>query len=83
MADVDYGPFTSEGLPCVATRQVTESGKGLGDPEAMFPSPMYIHAETGESGVVVGLDPACGVTVRFNRTGTATLVGLDEVALAS
>lgn len=69
----------SDGDPCIAMKQITESG-GAGDPDATFPQPGYIHAEKGDEGVVDGVDPACGVTVRFHRTGTATLVSMEEVS---
>jgi hypothetical protein len=58
--------------------------------------PGYVHAEPGELGTVVGTDypedvedPETGEvtkrdtvpTVRFDRTGTATIVGCDEIEL--
>ncbi len=61
-----------------ATDTVTESG-GAGLPAAQFPAPAYIHANPGEAGEVVGVDDGVP-TVRFFRTGTATIVGADEVA---
>jgi hypothetical protein len=61
---------------------ITEGGDAIGDtvgdPNAIFPSPYYIHALIGEHGVVEMVD--CDVaTVRFDRTGTATIVSDEEV----
>ena len=81
-----------EGDRVVATRIVTEGGctcyfKGtecdcVFDRSAEFPDYDYIHAEEGEEGVIENIDDCNGdllPTVRFDRTGTATLVGWDEI----
>lgn len=60
------------GTQVKAKRQITESGLLPGDVNATFPDPSYIHAEVGESGTVVHADTS-GHTVRWDRTGTATL----------
>lgn len=72
-------PF-EPGLRVRALRQITEDGTVPGDPTAEFPKGRYIHAEEGDVGTVEGVDDNTP-TVRFDRTGTATIVGEDEVAL--
>lgn len=67
------------GLKVVALRQITEDGNVPGDPEVEFPMGRYIHANEGDRGEVEGIDDGTP-TVRFERTGTATIVGKDEVA---
>ncbi len=72
-----------------ATRQITEGGGTLpGDPTVKmctedagptFPS-NYIHAEKGELGVVIYISAVQNIpTVRFERTGTATVVDRAEI----
>ena len=66
-----------------ATRQVTEDGKGLGDPKAVwadhrFPD-NFIHAEKGEFGTVVCDDG--NPTVFFDGKGTGTSVISHEVEI--
>lgn len=57
-----------------ATGVVTEGGLHCeGREDAVFPSPNYIHALEGEEGEVVHVGNF-GPTVRFDRTGTATMV---------
>jgi hypothetical protein len=68
------------GLKVRALRQITEDGTVPGDPTAEFPRGRYIHAEEGDVGTVEGVDDNTP-TVRFERTGTATIVGEDEVTL--
>ena len=66
----------------VATKEITESGEGPGSNTAVFPEHNYIHAIKGDVGEVVDLDNRQGrwlATIRFDRTGTATLVFPDEV----
>jgi hypothetical protein len=70
-------PF-EKGQRLMATAQVTENGRLPGDPNAQFPQGAYIHAEPGDVGVVEGVDDGIP-TVRFDRTGTATIVGEEEV----
>lgn len=55
---------------------VTESGDGRGSLGAKFPDPDYVHAKPGELGTIVCVDPEPDgtPTVRWDRTGTATIV---------
>jgi hypothetical protein len=70
----------TEGELVVALIPITENGEPHNaDPNAEFPGAHYIHALPGDVGEVVCIDPPCGVTVRFARTGTATLVAVREV----
>jgi len=67
-----------------ATKVITEGG-GDTDPDPKLgpiEGPGYIHALEDDIGVVVGNDATLGnvPTVRFYRTGTATIVGEDEIA---
>jgi hypothetical protein len=67
-----------------ATHQITEAGgEVVGDPDAVFPAPNYIHAEDGELGTVEHCEagPNGEPTVRFDRTGTATIVAHREIAI--
>ena len=72
---------------CVrALKTITEGGDNSPpDLSADYPEPGYIHALKGEIGYVVSVDPIYNEkhkfipTVRFKRTGTATIVGEDEV----
>lgn len=60
------------GARVYALWQITESGE-TGRLEARFPEGAYIHANAGEAGTVEHVeDDTC--TVRFDRTGTATVV---------
>tara|TARA_R100000152_G_C6646971_1_gene89732 strand:- start:234 stop:473 length:240 start_codon:yes stop_codon:yes gene_type:complete len=73
-----------EGKKVVARVQITEGGGPSNDPSAAFPDYDYIHAEKGELGTVENIDDCNGEmlpTVRFDRTGTATLVNWDEVKI--
>ena len=67
------------GQKVVATAVVTEDGESEGSAEAEFPDGNYIHAVGGDLGEVLHLNADGLPTVRFDRTGTATLVGLDEI----
>lgn len=69
-----------EGQRVRATRTVTESG-GQGREKSKFPKPSYIHARKGELGTIVGVDAGLddAITVAFDRTGTATIVGDTEI----
>lgn len=74
------GEVSLVGSRVKATRQITEAGGDVaGDPAAEFPAPNYIHAEKGEPGVVEHVDGDGEPTVRFDRTGTATVVAAREV----
>lgn len=64
-----------------ATRKVTESGDPNGHWSARFPDPMYIHACKGDFGTVEHVNDEGTPDVRFDRTGTSTIVGDDEVEL--
>jgi hypothetical protein len=70
-----------EGQRVRAKHEITESGKVPGDPKAKFPASLYIHAAAGDVGVVEGVDGGEVATVRFERTGTATIVGDEEVSV--
>lgn len=62
-----------------ALKEVTEGGEGHdGDPAAKFPEANYIHAREGELGEIEGIDDDYP-TVRFEPSGTATLVGSGEI----
>lgn len=60
------------GTRVVATKQITEGGNA-GDPNAVFPDAAYIHAEKDEPGTVEHVDGDGEPTIRFDRTGTATI----------
>ena len=64
----------------VARRTITESGLFATKRGHSFPHPLYIHALKGHIGKVIGIDDG-QPTVRFNKTGTATVVSLKEVRL--
>lgn len=66
------------GQRVVATTQIVE-GIAPGNPKAVFPAYDYIHAEKHDEGVVEHVDGDGTPTVRFARTGTATIVGHHEV----
>jgi hypothetical protein len=67
-----------------ALKVITEGGEDTKPDPGLKPieGPGYIHAWENDLGVVVGVDSGIGniPTVRFYRTGTATIVGDDEVA---
>ena len=70
----------------VAKEVITEGGSNTPDPKARYPDYDYIHAEKGDVGIVEYIDDSTidhfGValpTVRFEKTGTATIVHLDEI----
>ena len=65
------------GTQVKAKQQITESGLRPGDATDTFPDPSYIHAEIGETGTVVHTDNV-GNTVRWDRTGTATICWPEE-----
>jgi len=70
----------AEGTRVRAVSQITEGGETPGDRAAEFPARGYIHAEPGEVGVIEHVEEATNApTVRFERTGTATVVGPQEV----
>jgi len=61
-----------------ANKIITEGGGDV-DLNATFPMKSYVHALPGDVGEVIHLQEEGLPTVRFERTGTATIVGLDEV----
>lgn len=63
-----------------ALEQIVEDGSTRGNPDAKFPEHEYIHAEEDELGVIVGVDDGMAM-VRFDRTGTATVVADTEIEL--
>lgn len=67
-----------EGTRVKALKNITESGKTPGCKDAIFLEEDYIHALKGEMGTVEGVDDNTP-TVRFDKTGTATIVGPDEI----
>jgi hypothetical protein len=67
------------GQNVIAVKVITEDGASEGSQEAEFPDGNYIHAVGGDRGEVLHLNDDNFPTVRFARTGTATLVGLDEI----
>lgn len=77
---IDVAPTYEKGDKVVARHEVTERGIGtIGDPDAAFPDAAYIHAVEGDRGTVVHVNVDGYPTVRFERTGTATIVHPDEV----
>lgn len=77
---IDAAPTYEVDDLVVARHEVTERGIGtVGDPDAEFPDPAYIHAVEGDRGTVVHINCDGYPTVRFERTGTATIVHPDEV----
>jgi hypothetical protein len=62
-----------------AACRIVEDGTKQGKKGLPFPNPEYIHAEEGDEGVVEYVSGAGIPTVRFNRTGTATVVAPEEV----
>lgn len=78
--DFEDEPVVKVGDRVVAEGRITEGGAGHpGKESAKFPDPHYIHAEEGDIGVVSGVNDDGLPTVRFERTGTATIVGWGEV----
>lgn len=63
-----------------AITTITESGILPGDPEAKMPAANYIHALPGDTGKVVHVDEEGYPTVKFDKTGTATVVSAGELA---
>lgn len=68
---------TESGDPSVADRRWTSDNPG---PDGRI-HPGFVHAEIGQYGRVEHVDETIGnvPTVRFFLTGTATIVGKDEV----
>ena len=86
MNDSTTAPKLKVGDRVTATHQITEAGgEVVGDPNAVFPAPNYIHAEDGELGTVEHCEagPNGEPTVRFDRTRTATIVAHREIAVES
>lgn len=77
--DFEDEPLVKVGDKVVAEQTITEAGGHPGDTSAKFPAPRYIHAVEGDIGEVVHVNEEGLPTVRFERTGTSTLVGWGEV----
>jgi hypothetical protein len=76
----ECGTYRTTGQKVTATRQITEAGGDtVGNEHAKVFAPDYIHANKGESGTIEHIDGDGMPTVRFDRTGTATVVGSDEI----
>jgi len=63
---------------------ITENGIPKdADPDALFPDPHYIHANIGDRGTVVFIEPdeVEAMTIRYDKTATATLTAIREVSL--
>jgi hypothetical protein len=73
-------PMFKVGQKVQAMGTITENG-GPADEAAEFPAGGYIHARVGDMGVVLHLNDEGLPTVRFEHTGTATIVGTSEVKL--
>jgi hypothetical protein len=70
------------GARVIATCCITEAGgETIGDPNAKYDAPNYVHAEAGEGGVIEHVDSLGEPTVLFDRKRTSTIVGLQEIAL--
>lgn len=67
------------GQNVLAAKTITEDGDSEGSQEAEYPAGNYIHAVVGDQGEVLHLNDEGLPTVRFERTDTATIVGLDEI----
>ena len=61
-----------------ATQMITEDHL-VADRTAKFPSPHYIHADSGDHGVIEYIDDDGCPTVRFYITGTSTIIGDHEI----
>lgn len=66
------------GTRVVALKEITEGGL-VGDESATYPHPRYIHAIDGDEGTVEAVKRDGFMTVRFDRTGTATIVAYHEI----
>jgi hypothetical protein len=77
---VEY-PF-EEGTLVRAIRIITEDGGDGGDFDAPFPTALYVHATAGNYGIIGGVDDSIA-TVRFYPSGTATVVGKEEIEFVS
>ena len=67
------------GQNVLAAKIITEDGDSEGSQKAKYPAGNYIHAVMGDQGEIIHLNKAGLPTVRFERTDTATIVGLDEI----
>jgi len=70
--------ITECGDPSKANRQWTKENPGIRGRV----DPGFVHAEEGDYGKVEHIDGGLGnvPTVRFFNTGTATIVGRDEIS---
>lgn len=73
-----------EGQRVRAVGVITESGKEPDRTAKDLHNPGWVHAEAGELGTVELVDAGNGniATVRFDRTGTATIVLDKEIELS-
>jgi len=62
-----------EGDVVQAIKTITEEGNEEPDPNAKPCTRGWVHAEAGDLGVVVHVEPGIHPTVRWHRTGTATM----------
>lgn len=70
------------GARVCAQMDITEGGDSSSpDPAAEFPQKNYVHAREGDLGTVEHISEDDVPTVRFERTGTATIVMEEEIAL--
>lgn len=68
------------GTEVVATKTIVESGTdALGDAGAKPLAPNWIHATAGDKGKIEDFNADMIPTVRFERTGTATIVDWSEI----
>lgn len=74
-------PF-SLGALITATKVITEGGDEPGNDNAKYPARDYIHAYPGDLGIIIHIRKSDMMpTVRFLRTGTATIVMNFEIKL--
>jgi hypothetical protein len=70
-----------EGTKVMATQTITESGAKPNPAAKNLLDPGWIHAQPGDIGVVVHVDRTRMIpTIKFERTGTATIVGPHEIS---
>lgn len=63
-----------------ASKQITEGG-AIANPDATFPQPGYIHAERGDIGTIEHVESDGAYMVRFDHTGTSTVVLSYEIEI--
>lgn len=73
-----------EGQRVRALLTIVDSGENkIGNPEAKFLDPEYIHAIKGDLGTVDCIDSDGFPTVFFDRTGTGTIVDDSEIEIVA